>query len=90
MSELVPYSAQKYVRESLFLYLLLGRDRGGTDSLQFYSSSHDNAKFVSGGGDRTVFLWDVTTGQTIRRIPGHSGRVNAVALNDDASVAISG
>lgn len=53
-------------------------------------SASDNSKFVSGGGDRTIFYWDVTTGQTIRRIPGHNSRVNAVALNEDASVAVSG
>ncbi|KAK4991174.1 hypothetical protein LTR66_006602 [Elasticomyces elasticus] len=27
----------------------------------------DNARFVSVGGDKTVFLWDVATAQTIRR-----------------------
>lgn len=53
-------------------------------------SAYDNAKFVSGGGDRIVFYWDVATGQTIRRIPGHNGRINAVALNEDASVIVSG
>ena len=32
----------------------------------------------------------MTTAQTIRRIPGHASRVNAVALNEDASVVVSG
>jgi mitogen-activated protein kinase organizer 1 len=36
----------------------------------------DNDKFVSTGGDKTVFVWDVQTAQTIRRFTGHSGRVN--------------
>lgn len=36
----------------------------------------DNDKFVSTGGDKTVFLWDVQTAQTIRRYTGHAGRVN--------------
>lgn len=53
-------------------------------------SAADNSKFVSGGGDKTIFYWDVTTAQTIRRIPGHASRVNAVALNEDASVVVSG
>jgi WD40 repeat protein len=52
--------------------------------------SHDNAKFASGGGDRTVFVWDVATGQTTRRLPGHIGKVNAVEFNDDATVLASG
>jgi mitogen-activated protein kinase organizer 1 len=35
-----------------------------------------NDKFVSTGGDKTVFLWDVQTAQTVRRWTGHAGRVN--------------
>lgn len=35
-----------------------------------------NDRFVSTGGDKTVFFWDVQTGQTVRRFTGHSGRVN--------------
>eukprot|EP00761_Pharyngomonas_kirbyi_P009140 gb/GECH01009155.1/.p1 GENE.gb/GECH01009155.1/~~gb/GECH01009155.1/.p1 ORF type:complete len:134 (+),score=13.59 gb/GECH01009155.1/:1-402(+) len=32
----------------------------------------DNARFVSGGGDRSgPFLWDVATGEVIRRWRGH-------------------
>jgi mitogen-activated protein kinase organizer 1 len=38
--------------------------------------NHDNDRFVSTGGDKTVFLWDVQTAQTIRRYTGHAGRVN--------------
>jgi mitogen-activated protein kinase organizer 1 len=35
-----------------------------------------NDRFVSTGGDKTVFLWDVQTAQTLRRFTGHAGRVN--------------
>jgi mitogen-activated protein kinase organizer 1 len=37
-----------------------------------------------------VFLWDVTSGQTIRRMPGHMGRVHVVDFNAEASVLASG
>jgi len=50
----------------------------------------DNSKFVSCGGDKTVFLWDVSTGQTIRRFMGHFSRVNTVDFNFDGSVIASG
>ena len=53
-------------------------------------SSHDNSKFTSSGGDRSVFLWDVMTGSTIRRISGHMGKINTVEFNEDASVIASG
>lgn len=64
------------------------------------SVSADNARFASSGGDRTVFLWDVATAQTVRRFShhteGHVGRVNCVAMGgaDDPeshpSLVISG
>ncbi|PFH61282.1 hypothetical protein XA68_17795 [Ophiocordyceps unilateralis] len=40
----------------------------------------DNERFVSAGGDRTVFLWDVSTATTTRRFSGHSARVNSVCF----------
>lgn len=52
--------------------------------------SHDNAKFASSGGDRSVFVWDVTAGVTTRRLSGHMSKVNAVELNADATVLASG
>ncbi|WVR09038.1 hypothetical protein IAU60_006098 [Kwoniella sp. DSM 27419] len=49
-------------------------------------SAHDNAKFASSGGDKTVFVWDVPSGTIIRRLQGHFGKINAVAFNTDAQV----
>ncbi|KAG0205748.1 WD repeat-containing protein 83 [Mortierella sp. GBA30] len=34
--------------------------------------SPENGKFASCGGDKTVFLWDVLSGTTIRRFSGHT------------------
>lgn len=59
--------------------------------------SSDNARFVSAGGDRAAFLWDVTTAQTIRRfsgtgMTGHAGRINAVSFGgkEDSLVVTAG
>lgn len=60
------------------------------DVCVYADSAHDNSRFASSGGDRQVFLWDVMTGQTIRRIPGHMGKIFAVEFNEDASVLASG
>lgn len=50
-----------------------------------------NDRFVSVGGDKSVFLWDVATAQTLRRWAGHGGRVNACALaGEGESVVVSG
>ncbi|CEJ81253.1 hypothetical protein VHEMI01393 [[Torrubiella] hemipterigena] len=75
------------------------RSHNGTDVLegrliQTYSAhgyevlsiavSSGNESFVSSGGDRAVFLWDVSTGVTTRRfggnIHGHTGQINCVSF----------
>lgn len=35
-------------------------------------------------------MWDVSTGQAIRRFRGHAGRVSCVKFNEDSSLAVSG
>lgn len=50
-----------------------------------------NDKFVSTGGDKTVFYWDVQTGQTVKRWTGHAGRVNrGVFAGEGDSVVVTG
>mmetsp|Transcript_12170 Transcript_12170/g.18379 ORF Transcript_12170/g.18379 Transcript_12170/m.18379 type:complete len:320 (-) Transcript_12170:135-1094(-) len=50
----------------------------------------DNAKFVSGGGDKTAFLWDVSSGRVIRRFQSHSQRINTVHMNVDGTLLFTG
>ena len=51
----------------------------------------DNTRFVSVGGDRQVFLWDVAQGRTLKRWSGHERRVNCVGFaGEGASVVVSG
>lgn len=35
------------------------------------NSSPDNAKIASGGADRSVILWDVGSGEILRRYTAH-------------------
>lgn len=51
--------------------------------------STDKSKFVSAGDDRAFFYNDVMSGNVIRRIQGHSQRINAVAMNLDNTVALT-
>ena len=37
-----------------------------------------------------MFLWDVSTGNTLRRISGHMSKINVVEFNADATVVASG
>ena len=54
-----------------------------------------NERFLSGGGDRSAFLWDVAKAVTTRKfggnIHGHSSRINCVAFAGESdSVVVSG
>ena len=52
--------------------------------------SYDSGFLLSGSKDKTVIVWDVMSGQVVRRIRAHIGPVNTVCFNEDASVLISG
>ena len=45
---------------------------------------------VSGGEDKTVRVWDLTTGVCLKVLEGHTADVCAVALSRDCMTAISG
>lgn len=77
-------------------------DEGG-EAIQTYTQhsyevlaldvSRDNSRFVSGGGDKSVYVWDVATGSVVRRFDGHVGKVNDVRFggkDDDGSVVVVG
>ncbi len=44
---------------------------------------------VSGGWDRTLRVWDLESGQTVRTLEGHTSVVNAVAITPDGNRIIS-
>lgn len=53
--------------------------------------STSNETFVSSGGDRNVFLWDVASATTLRRFSGHTSRVNCVKFAGEGnSIVVSG
>lgn len=45
----------------------------GADLPSLPSSSFDNSNLCSGGGDKAVVLWDVASGQVVRKFRGHAG-----------------
>ncbi len=52
--------------------------------------SPDGRTALSGGLDHVLFLWDMETGEEIRRFTGHEDQVLAVAYSPDGSTALSG
>ncbi|MBI1916490.1 MAG: protein kinase [Planctomycetes bacterium] len=58
------------------------RHSGAVYSVAF---SPDGTRVASGGGDKTVRLWDLRTGETIRTFQGHTDHVWAVAFSPDGA-----
>jgi hypothetical protein len=52
--------------------------------------SLDECYALSGGTDRTVKLWEASSGQCLRTFAGHADAVTAVALSADGRYALSG
>jgi uncharacterized protein (TIGR03067 family) len=52
--------------------------------------SADGRRAIAGSSDKTVRLWDLDTGQELKRFTGHTERVEAVALSPDGRRALSG
>lgn len=50
----------------------------------------DGRRAVSASGDRTLRVWDLSTGETVRTLSGHAATVRAVALTPDGRRAVSG
>jgi WD40 repeat protein/tRNA A-37 threonylcarbamoyl transferase component Bud32 len=59
------------------------RLRGHTGAVTAVAFSPDDRLLASASVDRTVKLWDVTTGKEVRSLAGHTARVNTVAFIPD-------
>jgi mitogen-activated protein kinase organizer 1 len=51
--------------------------------------AEDNSKFISCGGDKQFFQWDVTSGQVIRKFVGHDRKVNALCYGPREELVVS-
>ncbi len=75
----------------------LRRFEGHTHWVNGVAFNPDGKTTLSGSGDATLILWDVSaalntgveTGEVIRRLEGHTGGVNRVAFNPDGQTALS-
>ncbi|KAG6816427.1 hypothetical protein H0H93_008081 [Arthromyces matolae] len=63
---------------------------GHTDGVTSVAFSSDGSCIVSGSYDRSVRVWDTSTGQELEVLEGHTDGVTSVALSSDGSRIVSG
>jgi len=52
--------------------------------------SADSTRIASGSDDKTVRVWDVSSGREVARLEGHGGYVYSVAWSADSTRIASG
>jgi WD40 repeat protein len=68
------------------LLRMLEGHRGGVSAVAVLE---DGRKAISASDDKTLKVWDLSTGAVVRTLEGHSGGVSAVAVFEDGRKAIS-
>jgi WD40 repeat protein len=63
---------------------------GHTDHVESLTFLPDGTLLVSGGGDKTVKLWDVQTGGVVKTFHGHTGGVYSVSISSNHTTIASG
>jgi WD40 repeat protein len=58
---------------------------GHTSNVNSVAWNHDGSKILSGSNDKTLRIWDGTTGELLNTLEGHSKSVESVAWNHDDS-----
>jgi len=64
--------------------------KGHSGQVYAVAFSPDGRYALSGSGDATMKLWEVSTGREIRTFSGHTGQIAAVTISPDGRYALSG
>ena len=62
---------------------------GHTNIVYSVSFSPDGKRIVSGSSDRTIRIWDATTGKELEILEGHTGGVSSVSFSPDGKLIVS-
>lgn len=88
------YFSQKYssnplitVKSIVNLKISFGQNSGAISQLSF---SPDGKNLASTGIDNVINIWDITDGEKINILEGHTNTVNAVAFSPDNRIIASG
>jgi WD40 repeat protein len=69
---------------------LLQTLEGHSNWVSSVAFSHDSAQLASGSDDKTIKIWDASSGDCIKTLGGHSHRVSSVAFSHDSARLASG
>ncbi|KAF2177807.1 YVTN repeat-like/Quino protein amine dehydrogenase [Zopfia rhizophila CBS 207.26] len=58
---------------------------GHSSSVSSAAFSHDSARLASASGDRTVKIWDASSGACLQTLEAHSSYVSSVAFSHDST-----
>jgi WD domain, G-beta repeat len=72
------------------LYTEQLRFTGHTDQVENVCVSADGKRVLTSSADKTLRLWDASTGKQLRRFEGHTDRIRGLALSPDGKRALSG
>jgi WD40 repeat protein len=64
--------------------------KGHTSSVNSVAFSSDGTQIVSGSDDKSVRVWDASTGVELKELKGHTNSVNSVAFLSDGMQIVSG
>ncbi|QIR40962.1 ribosome assembly protein 4 [Tolypothrix sp. PCC 7910] len=65
-------------------------DSSYQDSVTSIAFSSDGKKLASGSEDKTIKLWDISSGKLLQTFNGHSGLIKTIALSSDGQKLASG
>ena len=64
--------------------------RGHTDEVFAVAFHPDGTRLATAGRDRAVWLWDLSRGEEVARLPGHTSYVWSLAFSPDGATLASG
>lgn len=62
---------------------------GHTNSVVSVAISPDGQMLVSGSGDSTIKVWNLSTGKEMRTLIGHTDGVGSVVISPDGQTLVS-
>ncbi|KAG5440731.1 hypothetical protein PCK2_000167 [Pneumocystis canis] len=83
------FDIRPYVSSTRQVKLLKGALHGIEKNLLRATWSSDGLRVAAGSADRTVIIWDVTSGKLAYKLPGHKACVNAVDLHRYEPILLS-